>query len=135
MEIDNTFVYENEVRDSELDFQGIVNNANYFVYMEHARHKHLQSLGIDFVKMHEQGFDLVLVRTEIDFKAPLKSGDEFIVTSKLEGQGRIRFVFLQEVVRKSDKRIMATAKNIGTCILVATGRPVVSKELKSILRV
>jgi acyl-CoA thioesterase FadM len=44
--------------------------------------------------------------------------------------GRIRFVFLQKVIRKSDQKIMAEAKNIGVCIDVSTGRPVLSGELK-----
>ena len=133
MNKDNLFVWEGEVRDSELDLQGIVNNANYFVYMEHARHKHLKSLGVDFVKMHASGFDLVLVQTEMSFKAPLKSGDDFIVTSKLEAMGRIKFVFLQEIIRRSDRKIMIEAKNIGVCISISSGRPVVPEELKNIL--
>lgn len=73
------YIWESEVRDNEIDVQGIVNNANYFIYMQHARHKHLKSLGLNFEQMHRDGFDLVLVHTEITFKAPLKSGDEFIV--------------------------------------------------------
>jgi len=133
MKKDNLFVWEDEVRDSELDMQGIVNNANYFVYMEHARHQHLKSLGVDFEKMHLNGFDLVLIHAEIDFKAPLKSGDRFIVTSKLEMMSQLRFVFLQQVIRKSDNKIMSEAKNIGTCIDAASGRPVIAEELKTVL--
>ncbi len=127
------FIWKGEVRDSELDAQGIVNNAVYFNYMEHARHKYAKSLGIDFFEMHKQGFDLVLVHTEIDYKAPLKSGDEFIVNSKLEVYGRIRFIFIQEIIRKSDCKIVAFGKNTVTCINRATGRPELTDKLKSLL--
>ena len=30
-----------EVRDNELDIQGIVNNSNYMIYLAHARHKYI----------------------------------------------------------------------------------------------
>lgn len=133
MSINNIFVWEGEVRDNETDFQGIVNNANYFIYMAHARHKHLQSLGIDIGAMHLRGLDLVLVRTEIDFKDSLRGGDEFMVTSKLEAMGRIRFLFVQQVIRKNDQKIMVDAKNIGVGIDRSSGRPKVPGELKSIL--
>ena len=34
------------VRDYECDLQGVVNNAVYQNYLEHARHQYLQSLGL-----------------------------------------------------------------------------------------
>ena len=41
---------EFEVRDNEIDIQGVVNNANYFIYMAHARHKFLSEiLKFDFI--------------------------------------------------------------------------------------
>lgn len=132
MNITDIFTWESEVRDTELDFQGIVGNANYFIYMQHARHKHLKAVGIDVTGMHLRGFDLVLVHTEIDFKASLKSGDEFIVSSKIEMMGKIRFVIIQQVIRKSDQKIVVTAKNIGTCISCSSGRPVIPDELRII---
>lgn len=70
-----------DVRDYECDLQGIVNNAIYQHYLEHARHQYLQSLGLSFARFHEQGHDLVLTRAEIDYKTPLRSGDRFTVES------------------------------------------------------
>src|SRR3989339_1173783 len=98
--------WESEVRDNEVDLQGVVNNANYFIYMAHARHKHLSSLGIDFQFFHTEGFDLLLIHTDMTFKDSLKSGDEFIVTSELKANGRIKFDFYQDVIRKSDNKVI-----------------------------
>lgn len=128
-----SYVYEAEVRDSELDIQGIVNNSNYMVYMEHARHKYLKHLGVDFKDMHDRGFDLVLFRTEIDFKDSLKSDDEFFVVSKLNFSGRARFVFEQQILRKSDKKIMTNAKNYGVCVDRSIGKVIVPDQLKEIV--
>ena len=52
------FSLEFTVRDYECDLQGVVNNANYQHYLEHARHEFLISKGISFVKLHEEGIDL-----------------------------------------------------------------------------
>lgn len=112
-----------EVRDNETDLQGIVNNANYFIYMAHARHKYLKELGIDFFALHESGFDLVLVHSDITFKASLKSGDEFMVTSQIKPNGRIRFDIVQEVIRKLDNKIVTSAINTAVCIDNKSGRP------------
>ncbi|MBV8803209.1 MAG: acyl-CoA thioesterase, partial [Gammaproteobacteria bacterium] len=42
------------VRDNEIDMQGIVNNANYFIYFAHARHTFLKEIGVSFAKMTEE---------------------------------------------------------------------------------
>ena len=64
-----------KVRDSEIDLHGIiVNNADYFIYMAHARHKHLKALGIDFAETHSNGYDMVAAEANIKYKTPLKPG-------------------------------------------------------------
>jgi len=121
--------WEAEVRDNETDFQGIVSNANYFVYMMHARTRYFRQLGLDFNAMHVAGYDFVLVHTDISFKAPLKSGDEFVVASVCKPRGRIRFIFEQEVIRKSDSKVVAFAINTVACLSTVTRRPVVPPEV------
>ena len=57
--------YEMEVRDHELDAQGIVNNAHYLHYLEHARHKFLNQIELDFVGLAQRGVNLVVVRVVV----------------------------------------------------------------------
>ena len=54
-----------KVRDYECDLQGVVNNANYQHYMEHTRHEFLESLGVNFGKMHEDGLDAFVTKVSI----------------------------------------------------------------------
>ena len=42
------FHLELRVRDYQCDMQGIVNNAVYPSYIEHARHEFLKVMGLDF---------------------------------------------------------------------------------------
>lgn len=130
MNTDEIYIWEDEVRDSETDLQGIVNNSNYFIYMAHTRHKHLKELGIDFAEVSRQGYNLVLVHSDISFKDSLKSGDWFTVTSKAETKGKIRVIFLQQVIRKSDSKVVAEAINTTTCIHTKSGRPRYPDEIK-----
>ena len=52
--------------DDECDLEGVVNNATYQNYLEHARQKYLQNRNLSFAHFHETGHDLVLTRAEID---------------------------------------------------------------------
>lgn len=105
-----------EVRDNELDIQGIVNNANYSIYFAHARHKFIKEIGISFAKMAEEKQLLVLVSTHVEFKRPLKAEDTFYVTCKLVPEGTLRFAFEQEIRKIEDDTLMAKSFNIAACL-------------------
>lgn len=122
------FSIEMKVRDYELDMQGIVNNSVYFNYLEHARHEFLLAQGIDFAALTEQGIHLVVVRSEIDYRRSLKSGDLFKVEVSVERLSKIKFGFRQRVVRLSDEAVCVEALVTGTA-LNEKGRPYVSEDL------
>ena len=108
---------EFEVRDYECDLQGIVNNAVYLNYLEHTRHRHLKSRGIDFAALHERGCDLVVTRSEIDYERPLRSGDRFVVRSRMRRQRRVRFQFEQEIVKLPGRERVLQAVITGTGVI------------------
>jgi acyl-CoA thioester hydrolase len=115
------FTIEFQVRDYELDLQGIVNNSNYQQYLEHARHEYLFHKKIDFAKLHNEGIDLIVTRIEIDYKTPLQSRDEFYITVETKRDGNLRIVFEQNIYRKSDNKAVVLAKVTGICL--KNGRP------------
>jgi acyl-CoA thioester hydrolase len=110
------FKLEFLVRDYECDLQGIVNNANYQHYLEHARHVFIKSIGIDFAALHKEGIDLVVARIEMAFKTPLISNDRFEVSVTVRKEG-IRWVFAQEIRRLGDQKLIVKAK-VDTVALV-----------------
>lgn len=91
------FEIELAVRDYECDMQGIVNNANYQSYLEHARHEYLKHKGLDFARLTQDGIIVVVVRVELDFCKPLRSGDRFTVSVEPFRQSRLRLGFRQEI--------------------------------------
>jgi acyl-CoA thioester hydrolase len=56
--MNSPFRIEFQVRDYELDMQGIVNNGVYFNYLEHARHEYLLAKGVDFAALTRDGIHL-----------------------------------------------------------------------------
>jgi acyl-CoA thioester hydrolase len=110
------FFLEFDVRDYELDFQGIVNNANYQHYLEHARHAYMILKNIDVPKLHLEGKDLVVSRIEIDYKHPLKSKDRFKVCISVYREGNLKFVFDQKILRIPDEKLILKAKVTGVCL-------------------
>jgi acyl-CoA thioester hydrolase len=117
------------VRDYECDLQGVVNNANYQHYLEHARHQFLISKGVSFVQLHDEGTDLIVTRVEIDYKYPLRSRDEFMVTVAIQREGNARILFIQEIYRLPDLKLIIKAKVTG--VATRKGRPVHPGDLIS----
>lgn len=114
----NEYTYElrMKVRDYECDLQGIVNNANYQHYIEHARHECLLSAGISFARMHEQGTDAVVARLTMAFKTPLKSGDEFVCKLYIRKEG-IKYVFYQDIFRLPDMKCVVKSQVDTVCLV------------------
>ena len=119
------------VRDYECDMQGIVNNANYQHYLEHARHEFLKTVGLDFALLTQKGIILVVKRIEMDYLFPLHSGDSFTVSCEPIRISPLRFGFKQLIRRHSDQKPIVDAFVTGTSIN-SKGRPFLPPEIEVI---
>ena len=126
-EPENKYKLEFKVRDYECDIQGVVNNSNYQHYLEHARHEFLLSKGISFSELHNEGIDLLVTRVEIDYKYPLRSGDNFVVTVDIQREGNVRLVFIQSVYRTPDNKLIVNGKVTG--VATRNGKPIAPGDL------
>lgn len=75
----NNFRVYFEVRDSELDMQGVVNNGCYASYFEHARHQWMRARGIDFSAYAQKQQFFRLLSVTYTYKRPLYSADQFYI--------------------------------------------------------
>lgn len=128
------FSLEFKVRDYECDIEGIVNNAVYMNYLEHARHEFLLSIGIDFAALANAGVNLIVTRAELDYKTPLKSGDYFTVCVNMERESKLRITFVQDIYRKSDGKLVLSGRITGTGIN-DKGRPGIPDEVLALFGV
>ena len=112
------FTLPMSVRDYEVDYQGIVNNAIYLRYLEHTRHEFCRSEGLTFEQMHNKGIDPVLARVEMDYKTPLRMGDTFISCLNIERIGP-RFIFKQDLYKTDGEPVL---KALITVVCIENGR-------------
>lgn len=128
-----TFTVGFKVRDYECDLQGIVNNSVYFNYLEHARHEFLHAHGVDFAQLAKDKINLVVMRSEMDYKQSLLPGDEFYVAVEPQRISRLKFAFKQTLIRKHDEKIMLNALVIGTA-LNEKGRPFLPAQIDNLFK-
>jgi len=116
------YIWESKVRDYELDSQSIVNNAVYFSYFEECRNEYARSLGVDLREYFEAGYNLVLASIQVEYKRSLKAQDEFYITAKVKELVKKHIFFAQEIRRKKDNKLIATALVEVACVDHQTGR-------------
>lgn len=110
-----------QVRDYECDLQGIVNNAVYQHYLEHARHEFLRARGFSFADLTERGIHLVVVRAELDYRRPLRPGNNFEVRLRCQRSGGMRHLFLQDIVLENGE--VALSARIEWTTIDSSGKP------------
>lgn len=123
------FHIELTVRDYECDMQGVVNNAVYLNYLEHARHAFLSSRGLDFARLTAEGVMLVVARADLRFRQSLRSGDAFRVMTRVSRASTVRLVFDQQIVHAETSALMLTAVITATAVN-ERGRPYLPSGLK-----
>jgi acyl-CoA thioester hydrolase len=121
-----------EVRDYECDMQGIVNNAVYQNYLEHARHQFIKEKGLNFAEITKQGVHLVLIKAELEYKRSLQSGDTFYIQTRTERESKLKLAFHQQVYRTRDDQLMLNAKMTVTAT-TKEGRPMVFEQADLLL--
>ncbi|MDP3559675.1 MAG: thioesterase family protein, partial [Legionellaceae bacterium] len=126
------FIWHSEVRGYEIDLQGIVNNAVYLQYFDHARVLHFLSKGINWQEWHKKGYNLVVSHIDLHFKYSLREQDKFYVTSTMQQEGRLKIVFYQSIFN-SDNKLIAQATNTVVCVAIESGKPVMPLELLTYL--
>ena len=92
-----TTTYRHKVRYFEVDQQGVVFNMWYLGYFDEAMSMFLEEGGLPYQQMLDAGFDVQLVRSEIDWPASLRWGDEAEVEVALAARGTTSFTLSFEV--------------------------------------
>ncbi len=127
-----TFTVDMAVRDYECDLQGVVNNAVYQNYTEHARHEFLKSRGLDFAALTASGLHVMVTRAELDYLRSLRSGDLFRVSVQTERVSRLRMAFVQQITLLPQGTPILNARFVVAAVN-AQGRPCFPEQLEQLL--
>jgi acyl-CoA thioester hydrolase len=82
------------VRNYEIDWQGIVHNANYLLYFETCRLEYLEQLGVR-IDLHtvQHESKVVVVRNELDYRSPARFGEVLRVHTRIAAIRTSSFIF------------------------------------------
>ena len=106
-----------QVRYMEVDAQGVVFNGWYLTYFDEAMSAFLGSRGLPYPAMLEAGFDVQLVRSEIDWRSGLRWQDDVVVVVSTARLGRTSFA-LDFETRRNGGEVTCSARTV--YVVVAT---------------
>lgn len=122
------FTLRMKVRDYECDAQGIVNNANYLHYFEHARHEMLETYGLQLKQLTAKNIFPVVSSAFLQYKHSLHGSDTFLCNTYIVKKG-IRYIFIQEIIRDADNKLCCKATiEVATLINGKLAKPTLFDE-------
>jgi thioesterase-3 len=86
-----------EVRSTEIDVMGHVNNAKYLEYLEWAREEWYNQIGLHFEKFKEMNVGTVTVNININYRKEATLGEKLTISAEPLRRGRSSFVLKQEI--------------------------------------
>ena len=101
------YVHRDVVRFADVDAMGHVNNAVFLTYLEDARNAFLAELGL--IRTLED-IRMILARVEIDFRSPLRHGEEIEVYVRPSRFGTKSFDLEYEL--RAGGRLVAEARTV-----------------------
>ena len=115
------FQYNCEVFYEDTDMGGRVYHANYLKFIERARSKFIESLGVDqrLLLLEEQKF-FIVKNILADYLLPAYFGDKLVICTTLVELRRASMVLKQEIWR-DDKKIFECSVRLA--MLNSTGKP------------
>ena len=107
--------YAIQVRWSDMDALGHVNNAKFLTYMEQARWNYVDGLRMRDDRPGRLG--MILAKVTIDFKLPLFSGDEVHVFTRCVRLGNSSLDMEHWVARRKDDQLEIAAQATITAVV------------------
>ncbi|XP_011076645.1 acyl-acyl carrier protein thioesterase ATL2, chloroplastic-like [Sesamum indicum] len=102
---------ELSVRDYEIDQFGVVNNAVYANYCQHARHEMMRECSsADPNVISGSGYSLATTELSFKFIAALRGGDRFLVKNRIPGWSKTRLFIVQSIVKLPNKEPILEAR-------------------------
>ena len=118
-----TITTEIQVMFYDTDCAAVVHNIAYLRFIEEARTKLAEQLGMSLTGMAESGRYPVVVRTEIDYRRPARLGDKLQIRGWLDQVQTARFWCAFEILRPSDGTICVTSRQTLAVIQMPEGKP------------
>ena len=123
------------VRNYEIDWQGVVHNANYLLYFEVGRVAYLEHIGVKVdVNSIQHESKVVVVRNEIDYRSPAKFDDLLDVHTRISFIRDTSFAFEGILEHAATKQQIAENVSFHVWLDHKTNQPMrVPNEFRSVI--
>lgn len=108
-----------EIVDSDIDALGHVNNVVYLRWAQDVATAHWEAAS---TTAQQEAIAWVAVRHEIDYKLPAMPGDEIVASTWVGEADSVRFERFVEILRASDRKVLAAVRTLWCPISRASGR-------------
>jgi acyl-CoA thioester hydrolase len=108
------------VMPEDIDEQNHVNNTVYLRWVQEVATAHWQAIASTEA---QEGIGWVVLRHEIDYKAPACLSDHVVLRTWVGKASRLRFERFTEI-RRSDGQLLSKARTLWCPMSAQTGRPV-----------
>jgi acyl-CoA thioester hydrolase len=117
------------VRYSEVDAQAVVFNAHYLTYFDTSITEYFRALGYDYLgEVTRTGNDFHIVRSVVEYKAPIRFDEEIDVCVRVANIGRSSITLALAIFAKGGEDLRATGEVVWVCIDRKTHRSVAVPE-------
>ncbi|MEM7272368.1 MAG: thioesterase family protein [Actinomycetota bacterium] len=114
------------VRFNELDPYGHVNHSVYVTYFEVGRTEALTACGIPLELMAERGYQMVVTRIDVRYRAAAEAGDRLVVETTIGDMRRASGTWRQRVLRPDPgggtDQVLVTAE-VSAAVTDRAGKP------------
>jgi acyl-CoA thioester hydrolase len=107
----------------DIDFAGIVSNISYIRWLEDLRNLFAEQ-ALSIGEAFQRGIAPALMRTEIDYLAPVRFPDTVTARMWMAEQGRTKWALEAEFQSQAAGRLVVRARQTGVFIALQTLRPV-----------
>ncbi len=106
------YYYPLDVRYGDLDAQGHVNNAKFVTYMEAARFKYLERVGLIQPGTPWEDLGIIIAEVQCAYKAPVQYPETLRIYVRTSAVGNKSFTFEYRMHRASDGTVVATGRSV-----------------------
>ena len=118
------FFFPFRVRYSEIDGQGVVFNAHYLTYFDTSITEYFRALGYDqYVDSRKTGIDFHVVKSLIEYKAPVRFDQELDVGARVARIGNTSLTFELAIFLKGGADALVTGEIVWVNTNQQTHRP------------
>ncbi|MGH7897755.1 MAG: acyl-CoA thioesterase, partial [Candidatus Binatia bacterium] len=98
--------YRRKIRYSDTDAQGIVFNGNYAIYIDDTLTDYLDAVGLPSEVFLRSGHDMVLARSEIDFRSAARLGETLVTGAHVTRVGKSSVTFALQSWEEGSGRVV-----------------------------